>query len=511
MQDINIETDLVIKELDNIYGLDECKDIIKNYNSYIKLKEKFNFGNYNILIKNKSQYNSSEKLIEVIYKLLKINNIINTNYRYLESIDFQKNKIDENKKEIEEELLIVDLDKIEKSSRYIKEELKKLISKYPNKVFIIVEHIDDWRDSNIEIDGVTWNMEINPVSKENKIDHINKTLNEQKIKIDSSNTFVETLAEEPYCKVKDELLNIIVKCKAMGIKKLNDKTIKEKLKCKYYKEINNKTAIQELDDLVGLEDVKKQIKQIVNYIKVNKQRGKLPMLHMCFLGNPGVGKTEIARIVGRIFAEEHILSDNEVFIEAQRSDLIGKYVGHTAVKTKEVMQKAMGGVLFIDEAYSLIPTSERDFAGECISTLIKEMEDNRDKVCVIFAGYNSEMQEFLNSNTGLDSRIQFKITFNDYTENELYEIFKKMCKKENYKLSSNIKTLIIEYFKQEKTEENFANGRCVRNLFEKIKFEQAERIVTERAEDINLIKIVDVKKAIDKSGKKIKIKKKIGF
>ena len=139
------------------------------------------------------------------------------------------------------------------------------------------------------------------------------------------------------------------------------------------------------------------------------------------------------------------------------------------------------------------------------------MEDKRDNLCVIFAGYNKEMEELLESNTGFESRIQFKILFNDYTEEELYKIFKKMCKEDNYKLSNNIKKIIIEFFKQEKLNENFSNGRCVRNIFEKIKFEQAERIISTNEQDVNLIKVEDVKKAINKNSKMHKIKNKIGF
>ena len=517
MQQISINTEEIIKEIDNIYGLDKCKESIINYNTYINLNEKLNFGNYNVLIRNRSQYKSYEKLVEILYQLLKANNIIN-NYIYLDNDYFQKNKFTDRKvkADIEEELLIIDIEKIGKPNRLVKEDVKDLIIKYPNKIFIVIEQIDNIREGYNEIEGITWNMEINPISKENKINYINKTLFEQGITLNCNNTFTDTLSNEPYYEVKNEVLNILVNCKAKEIKVLDDKVLQEELKCKYCKQIEetktNKKALQELDDLIGLEDVKCQIKQIVNYIKVNKKRGKLPMLHMCFIGNPGAGKTEVARIVGKIFAEEHILSDEEIFIEVQRSDLIAKYVGQTAIKTKELIEKATGGVLFIDEAYSLIPASGNDYANECISTLIKEMEDKRDKLCVIFAGYNKEMNELLESNTGFESRVQFKIQFKDYSEEELYEIFKKMCREDHYKLSNNIRKVMIEFFKKEKLNQNFSNGRCVRNIFEKIKFEQAERITLTNEKDINLIKAVDVKNAINKNNKLHTIKnRKIGF
>lgn len=209
------------------------------------------------------------------------------------------------------------------------------------------------------------------------------------------------------------------------------------MKKKYYKKTskNKLPPMEELNSMIGISQVKNQIEQIVNFIKVNKQKDTLPSLHMCFLGNPGTGKTTVARIIGRIFAEMKILSDKEIFVEAQRTDLIGEYVGSTAPKTKRKVEKANGGVLFIDEAYSLCPKDYGfDYGKECIATLMKEMEDKRESLCVILAGYTKETKEMLEVNPGFESRIQFYIEFPDYTEEELYEIFKKMV---------NIKFLVI--------------------------------------------------------------------
>ena len=161
------------------------------------------------------------------------------------------------------------------------------------------------------------------------------------------------------------------------------------------------------------------------------------MLHMCFMGNPGTGKTTVARIIGEIFKEREILSTGR-FVEIHGRDLVGQYVGWTAREVQSQIRRAKGGVLFIDEAYSLNAEHRGSFEDEAIATLIKEMEDKRDNLCVIFAGYNKEMEELLEANTGFESRIQFKILFNDYTEEELYKIFKKMCKEDNYKISNNI-------------------------------------------------------------------------
>ena len=266
--------------------------------------------------------------------------------------------------------------------------------------------------------------------------------------------------------------------------------------------------------MIGIEEVKKQIEQIVNYIKVAKQRGKMPMLHMCFLGNPGTGKTTVARIIGKIFSEMKLLSENEKFVEAQRNDLIGEYVGQTAPKTMRTINKANGGVLFIDEAYSIASYIQdeagRDYGAECIATLLKEMEDKRDSLCVIMAGYTKEMEHMLKVNPGFESRIQFKINFPDYNEDELYEILKQMVKDEKYRLSSNVKEIVIDFFRQEKSKENFANARFVRNFFEKIKFEQADRVIKNK-ENVNMIKKCDIERAILKQEKKVEKQKKIGF
>ena len=174
------------------------------------------------------------------------------------------------------------------------------------------------------------------------------------------------------------------------------------------------------------------------------------------------------------------------------------YIGQTAIKTQKVIDQAMGGVLFIDEAYSLLSTD--GYSKECISTLIKAMEDNRDNLCVILAGYPQEMEELLKSNSGFDSRIAFKINFPDYVDTELYQIFINMLKQEGFKLSRNCKTIVEDYFKNEinNSKDNFSNGRLVRNLTEKIKMEQANRIIKEKSNNIDLIIADDITAVVEK-------------
>ena len=186
------------------------------------------------------------------------------------------------------------------------------------------------------------------------------------------------------------------------------------------------------------------------------------------------------------------------------------YIGQSALKTKEVIERAKGSVLFIDEAYSLNSNeSQKDFGHEVIAELIKAMEDYKNDLCVIFAGYTEEIEQLLKVNRGFNSRVPFKIYFDDYTADELYNIFREMAKFNNYKLAGNIKSILVEHFEQARQRENFGNGRYVRNLLDKVGIEQAQRVATDIAEDKDTIKLCDVKNVLDNleivEPKKIKI------
>ena len=234
---------------------------------------------------------------------------------------------------------------------------------------------------------------------------------------------------------------------------------------------------------------------------------------MCLTGNPGTGKTSVARIIGKLFSEEKILPGNGEFVEIHGRDLVAQYVGWTAQNVHDIVERAIGGVLFIDEAYSLISDRKGSFEDEAIATLIKEMEDHREEICIILAGYTEEMKELIKENPGFESRIQFTIDFPDYTVEELYEIFSGLCKKEKYKLANQCKEILIENFKEAKKQECFGNGRYVRNIFEKIKFEQADRIIKTNSKNINLITKKDVEKTIQSVilSNHVKEKRAIGF
>lgn len=245
-------------------------------------------------------------------------------------------------------------------------------------------------------------------------------------------------------------------------------------------------TLEELNSLVGLEGVKAEVNSLVNLLKIQKireERGmKQPSIskHMVFSGNPGTGKTTVARMLASIYASLGILKGGQL-VEVDRSGLVVGYIGQTATKTAEVIETAIGGILFIDEAYTLTSNKgEGDFGQEAVDTLLKMMEDHRDDLVVIVAGYPDLMEEFVNSNPGLKSRFNKYIMFEDYEADELIKILESTAKKQQYVLSEAAKVKATEYFTQavENKSENFANAREVRNYFEKAVAKQATRLVS---------------------------------
>ena len=264
--------------------------------------------------------------------------------------------------------------------------------------------------------------------------------------------------------------------------------------------------MEELDSLIGLTTIKKDVKELADFVRVQKMRKDQGMrsvpvsLHLVFTGNPGTGKTTVARILARIYKQIGVLSTGQL-IEVDRSGLVAGYVGQTALKTQEQIKKAMGGILFIDEAYSLAQKDDA-FGQEAIDTILKAMEDNRDNFVVIVAGYTKPMEKFINSNPGLKSRFNKYIEFPDYTLDELEAIFYLSCNKYDYHPDEDAKKQIRELLKMRMItrKENFANAREARNLFEEIVTNQARRVAAMKDpthEDITTILVEDLYEPAD--------------
>lgn len=246
-------------------------------------------------------------------------------------------------------------------------------------------------------------------------------------------------------------------------------------------------AVEELKSLIGLTQVKSLVFEIFAYSEIQKKREKAGLineravLHMVFKGNPGTGKTTIARIVGKLLFEAGILQKGHV-VEVERADLVGEYIGHTAQRTREQIKKAQGGILFIDEAYSLCRGGDKDFGKECVDCIVKGMEDTAKDTVFILAGYPLEMEQFLRSNPGLRSRFPIHLEFPDYSVEELLQIADLMLRKRDYRLAPDASGTLERIIRDKLSEETVpANARLVRNLIEKAIRRQAVRLLRDKS------------------------------
>lgn len=337
-------------------------------------------------------------------------------------------------------------------------------------------------------------------------------INYSNFKADKRKINVKKYIEDNHFHVEDE--NLLYRLEQLPSKEL-DRTLTKAfitalnnntniLKDEYIEDTSSdlETYIQELNNLIGLENTKKTLFEIINYLQIAKRRDDIPVLNMCFLGNPGTGKTTVAKLIAKILSAIHVFNTSAPFIETSREQLVGRYIGQTEEKVLETVNNALGGILFIDEAYSLISDDSRDYGAKVIDVLVNQMDIHKHDLCVIFAGYKEEMLEFLEMNPGLDSRVPFKINFKDYSNNELLEIFNKMIKESNFFLEDGLEGMLLKHFEEIRKYKNFGNARYIRNFTERLKIKQANRLINDNNNDLYTITKEDIENTI-KSMKKI--------
>ena len=459
-------------KINKLYIKDESKELLKKIIEYMR---KYNEGietNYipfNILI----EVNNKETKEELIYILetasINFNYIKNNNKKQISLINLEKdinydygfitltnlkgiNNIDTQNQTKLFNNLEEFLEKEEKTTTLVlgtKEEIgnfflgrESIKNKYFNFNIIGTNpDIQDTYESILESTNIEDNM------KPNLLDYITKTYK-----------------NDDYVEYRNNLIRYISFNKELP--KIEEKKTLEEI-------------FKDLNELVGLEKVKKVLYDLVDVINLKEKAKDLTIkdmnLHMVFLGNPGTGKTTIARIISNILYNLGYIKENKL-IEVSSKDLVGQYVGQTAPKTMDVINKSLNGVLFIDEAYSLAVKGENSYNAEAIATLIQAMENYRDKLVVIFAGYTSEMQDFLDSNSGIVSRIGYTLEFEDYKTEELIKIFNNFATKNGFVVSEEAIKYLEEVINENRNTKNFGNARFVRNIYEKTVIKHATNV-----------------------------------
>lgn len=489
--------DASFKKIDELHIKDESKELLKKIIEYIrKYNEKIEkqFISFNMCIYTENEEVKKDVLdilnqninyfsymkkgnagIVSFYdidKVEKLNEIYSSNHNV---ISFEKSKaIDLKSQEDKEKILNKLNEKIKDNEQNI---LTVLSAKNKEELYGIFSISDDLKNEFSEFEIIEQKPDLQEVYNE-ILEKIKNTINlDEQMQIDLldyvSNTYEKS--DLSFVEYRDKLLKTITFNKEIP-KFEKDKSIDE--------------VFQELDELVGLKKVKQALRDLVSLKELkNKASDDIKIkdvnLHMVFLGNPGTGKTTVARMVAEILYNLKYIKQNKL-IEVSSKDLVAEYVGQTAPKTNAVIQKALGGVLFIDEAYSLASGQGQGngYNEEAIATLIQAMENHRDNLVVIFAGYTKEMQSFLNTNSGIVSRIGYTLEFEDYTTEELIKIFEQMTSKAGFVVEkeaiAKLKTIIDEY----KDTKNFGNARFVRNVYEKTIIKHASNIKDKKSKKV---------------------------
>ena len=454
------EKDLQDK-LNNIYGLRSCTDIVMHFYKYAKLRntgEITGVGNFNITLICEENVDT-RPMIDVLLDILKQQHITSKDGHYVSRLELKNDKAFET---IDEDVIIIDTLKLNSYTRFGISDIRKRIAENSDKIFILVVSVNDMVPPEY-LAEFCWIINTTVNSIDDKKEYIITKLNQNNISVANDLDYIDEVLKEDDTDIESIVLTLVMMCKENNITKLTNDIARKFLirdnDTANLNKYNTKTGMQELDELIGLEDIKTEIKKIVNYVVTSKDRHQSIMLHMSLMGPSGCGKNEIAKIVGRIFKEYGILSKGD-FIEVSRSDLVGQYIGQSENKTRRILEEGRGSVIYFDEAYSINQIdSTKDFGHVVIAELIKYMEDYRDDMCIIFGGYTHEMEELLKANRGFNSRVPFKLYFKDYTADELYLIFRKMAKSNNYKMAGNIKSILIEHFEKARKVQDFGNRK----------------------------------------------------
>ncbi len=468
-----IEDDFKEEDIDNLPITDESKELLKKTILYMKKYSEDKdslYLNFNFLIQtdNRETKEKLEKLLESAigkYNYVGSKNSLKLSFYEMDDLDEVKKSIDSNSIIILKDIKGLEL----KESVYQKRFFHMLEEIVLEKKSVFVEgtkkEIDYFFEADEELRGTAFpfvleelELDVQDVYQEilNSVDKEGKY--DDKFKLEILDYITETYGkrEEDYPTYRDKICRELL---------LNNKVPK----------LNEKKSIDEifsaLNELVGLEKVKKTLHELVDYMNLQEKNKDLKLnsvnLHMVFLGNPGTGKTTVARLIVDILYNLGYIKQNKL-IEVSVKDLVAEYVGQTAPKTMSVIERALGGILFIDEAYALASKGNQStYNDEAIATLIKAMEDYRDNLVVIFAGYTKEMQDFLDSNSGIVSRIGYTFEFDDYTEDELVKIFEGMMKKAGFEVEEAAYNKLRKIIQDNKDMENFGNARFIRNIYEK--------------------------------------------
>ncbi len=469
-------------KINNLYVNDESKELLKKIIEYMrKYKEglETNYIPFNIII----EVNNRETREELLYILEQsstfFNYIKNNTKKSISLINFEKN-IDFDKYGFISIDNIKGLNNIELNDQQVFfNTLEEFLSKDDKTIILVIgtnEEINNFFLGREQIKKKYFDFYITSINPDvqNIYDSIiNKVEIDDNKKIELLDYITATYKNDiDYVEYRNDLIKYISFNKELP--KIEEKKSLDEI-------------FKDLNELVGLEKVKKVLYDLVDVITLKEKTSDLNInnikLHMVFLGNPGTGKTTIARIISSILYNLGYIKENKL-IEVSTKDLVGQYVGQTAPKTMSVIEKSLNGVLFIDEAYTLAVKGDNSYNAEAIATLIQAMENYRDKLVVIFAGYTKEMQDFLDSNSGIVSRIGYTLEFEDYTTPELIKIFNGFATKNGFIVGEDATKYLEEVINENRNTKNFGNARFVRNIYEKTIIKHATNVKDKKQKKI---------------------------